>query len=75
MARAVYAHELSDPDFEWLLSNYRERCDRLVQVDGQGMPVTFLNLEGIPIPKPASPYLIPPPAQAVLDDIPSNEDR
>lgn len=56
MARPVYPHELSDPDFSWLLSSYRESHPELFVVESTCLPVTLVTVSsdefkrgGIPV--------------------------
>ena len=46
MARPVYPHELSDPDFSWLLSSYRESHPELFVVEITCLPVTLVTVSG-----------------------------
>jgi hypothetical protein len=57
MARAVYPHEMSDPDFEWLLSTYSERVPHGIRIDQPGMPFTIVTLEGLTLPTPLEAML------------------
>jgi hypothetical protein len=64
MARAIFSHEVVDPDFQWLLSNYAERKGAVMTVDVTCLPVVLVlmteeerikagkNLEPLP-PLPA----------------------
>lgn len=62
MARAVYSHEINDPDFEWLIATYRERFPRGIEVSQPGMPFAIVSLEGIDTPSPLQAMLLPPPS-------------
>jgi hypothetical protein len=44
MARAIYSHEVVDPDFQWLLSNYVERKGGGFTVDVTCLPVVLVLL-------------------------------
>ncbi len=57
MARAVYSHEMGDPDFEWLLSTYSERVPHGIRIDQPGMPFTIITLEGLTLPTPLEAML------------------
>jgi hypothetical protein len=57
MARAVYSHEMTDPDFEWLLTTYSERFPRGIHVNQPGMPFTIISLEGLSTPTPLQAIL------------------
>ncbi|WKZ58001.1 MAG: hypothetical protein QY326_04860 [Bdellovibrionota bacterium] len=43
MARPIYAHELSDPDFAWLLSSFREQHPEYIMVEGNCLPVSLIR--------------------------------
>ncbi len=43
MGRPVYPHELKDPDFSWLISNYLDRNPGWVVVDRTLLPVVLIN--------------------------------
>ena len=57
MARAVYSHEMGDPDFEWLLSTYLERVPRGIRIEQPGMPFAIITLEGLTLPTPLEAML------------------
>lgn len=57
MARAVYSHEMSDPDFEWLLNTYLERFPTGIRIDQPGAPFTIISLEGLSLPTPLEAML------------------
>ncbi len=44
MARAIFSHELGDPDFQWLLSNYTEQKHTTAMVDAPCLPVVLVVL-------------------------------
>ncbi len=44
MTRAIFSHEVVDPDFQWLISNYVERKGGVVTVDVTGLPVVLIML-------------------------------
>jgi len=44
MARAIFSHELGDPDFQWLLSNYTENKHATSMVDVPCLPVVLIVL-------------------------------
>jgi hypothetical protein len=46
MARPIYPHELSDPDFQWLLNSYRENRPGVAIVDCSCLPLVMVKLEG-----------------------------
>ena len=43
MGRPVYPHELVDPDFTWLITNYRENHPQSVPVESTCLPVVFIT--------------------------------
>ena len=43
MARAVYQHELNDPDFSWLLSRFQESHPEYAFVDSVTLPAVFIQ--------------------------------
>jgi hypothetical protein len=45
MARPIYPHELSDPDFQWLLNSYRESRGQVALVDMSCLPLVMVLLE------------------------------
>ena len=42
MARAVYPHEVADPDFQWLLNNYCENHPGSFKLDAGSLPVVII---------------------------------
>lgn len=44
MARAIFSHEVVDPDFQWLLTNYAERNPGSFTVDATCLPVVLVLL-------------------------------
>lgn len=44
MSRAIFSHEVVDPDFQWLLENYAERNKCTTMVDVTSLPVVLLLL-------------------------------
>lgn len=43
MARAVYPHEITDPDFQWLLNNYCESHPNAFKLDSGSLPVVIIT--------------------------------
>lgn len=43
MARAVYPHEVTDPDFQWLLNNYCESHPGAMKLDADCLPVVIIT--------------------------------
>lgn len=44
MARPIFQHELTDPDFSWLLSTFQENHPEYVLSDSPGAAVVFIRL-------------------------------
>lgn len=44
MARAIFSHELGDPDFQWLLTTFTEQHHTSVTVDAPCLPVVLVLL-------------------------------
>lgn len=42
MARAIYQHELTDPDFSWLINNFRENRGNVLVVESSCLPVVLI---------------------------------
>ncbi len=45
MARPVYPHELCDPDFQWLISNYKESHPNLLVVESTFLPLILIQVD------------------------------
>ena len=45
MTRAIFSHEVVDPDFQWLISNFVERRGGVLTVDVTGLPVVLIMLD------------------------------
>ena len=50
MGRPIYSHELGDPDFAWLISNYRDANPTFSLIDLSGLPVTFIKEQPVGTP-------------------------
>ena len=42
MARPIYPHELTDPDFQWLMSTYKETHPHVFMVEMSCLPVLMV---------------------------------
>jgi hypothetical protein len=42
MARAVFPHEITDPDFQWLINTYCEAHPMALRLDTSCMPVVII---------------------------------
>lgn len=69
MARPVFAHELSDPDFAWLVTTYTEEHPGVLVIENPGMPVTLLNIGSL-----APDNFIPQEAVVVPEDETESEE-
>jgi hypothetical protein len=45
MARGIFPHEISDPDFQWLIKNYCESRGPVAVVDAGCLPVVIVLLD------------------------------
>ncbi|RME61020.1 MAG: hypothetical protein D6780_02400, partial [Candidatus Dadabacteria bacterium] len=45
MARAIYAHELIDPDLEWLVTTFEERFPDFIPVRHTCLPLVYIKAE------------------------------
>ncbi|MCO6430769.1 MAG: hypothetical protein J5J00_07900 [Deltaproteobacteria bacterium] len=45
MGRPIYSYELSDPDFSWLISNFRENHPDYSALESSSLPVVFISSE------------------------------
>lgn len=43
MARPIYQHELKDPDFTWLISNFQENNPEYSCVQNSCLPIVFIR--------------------------------
>lgn len=44
MVRPVYSHELTDPDFAWLITSFNEEFPGYILVDNPGSAVVFIKV-------------------------------
>ena len=44
MGRPIYVYELSDPDFSWLLTTFKESNPGYIAVESSGLPVVLINI-------------------------------
>ena len=44
MVRPVYSHELTDPDFAWLITSFNEEFPGYILVDNPGSAVVFIKI-------------------------------
>ncbi|MBX7137810.1 MAG: hypothetical protein K1X83_07480 [Oligoflexia bacterium] len=42
MCRAIYPHELTDPDFSWLLNSYRENHPSYMLIEIPTLPIVLI---------------------------------
>ncbi|MEY4669151.1 MAG: hypothetical protein RL518_1850 [Pseudomonadota bacterium] len=45
MARGIFPHEISDPDFQWLIKNYCETRGPVAVVDSGCLPLVMVLLD------------------------------
>ncbi|NMC63227.1 MAG: hypothetical protein GYA55_08660 [SAR324 cluster bacterium] len=43
MVRPIYAHEMCDPDFSWLISTFRDNNPDYMTVESTCLPVVLIN--------------------------------
>lgn len=43
MCRAIYPHELADPDFSWLINSFRENNPSYALVDVSNLPMVLIK--------------------------------
>jgi hypothetical protein len=71
MARAIFSHELGDPDFQWLLTSYNEQIQPTALVDAPCLPVVLVVLteeERASIPTSAPMPVMPPSEQKGVEE-------
>lgn len=47
MARPVYPYELHDPDFSWLIDNFRENHPKYLMLEDTCLPLIFVETGGM----------------------------
>ena len=45
MARGIFPHEITDPDFQWLIKNYMEKSAPVAVVDSGCLPLVMVLLD------------------------------
>lgn len=45
MARGIFPHEITDPDFQWLIKNYCESSSPVAVVDSGCLPIILVLLD------------------------------
>ena len=48
MGRPIYPHEVSDPDFAWLISNFQDSNPQYVLVELTSLPLVFVKDDRTP---------------------------
>ena len=43
MGRPIYTYELADPDFSWLISNFKENNPQHVSIESSNLPIVFIS--------------------------------
>ncbi len=72
MARAIFSHELGDPDFQWLLTSFTEQNHTAVTVDAPCLPIVLVLLtveEKAAVLTDSQLPLIPPAESASSDEV------
>lgn len=67
MGRPVYPHEMCDPDFAWLVSNYREQNPDHVVVESTFLPIVLLS--GGEPSENSKNLALPIPEDFLIDDL------
>lgn len=71
MARPIYAHEVTDPDFQWLLNSYAETNPHTALVDQSCLPIVLVlidkNSQAQTLQEMFTPLALPAPEEAVDD--------
>jgi hypothetical protein len=44
MTRGVYSHEQDDPDFAWLINNYKNTKKNCVLIDMHNLPIILISI-------------------------------
>ena len=65
MGRPIYAYELADPDFAWLLNSFRESHPSCISVESNALPVVLLTTND-PLMTPM--VILPVAAPSVQDE-------
>ncbi len=47
MGRPVYPHEMCDPDFSWLVSNFKEQHPEFILVESTFLPIVLILVEEV----------------------------
>ncbi len=69
MARPVYPHELCDPDFAWLISNFKEDHPEYVSVESTFLPLVLISVGTVNEAAEAVGKLaLPPPFESSARD-------
>ncbi len=58
MARGIFPHEISDPDFQWLIKNYCETRGPVAVVDIGCLPLVMVLLDENATSIPLTPDMI-----------------
>ena len=81
MARAIFSHEVVDPDFQWLLTNYAERNAGSFTVDVTCLPIVLVLVteqersRTSALQDPIPPLPVPNPTDATgQDDTPKESE-
>jgi hypothetical protein len=76
MGRPIYNYELSDPDFAWLINNFKENHPEYTFVESSGLPVLFVP-SSVPLADvtdaAGEQYPLPQESSSELDDLGENK--
>jgi hypothetical protein len=56
MARAVYSHELIDPDFAWLIASFTENNPSYSLIEMVGLPLVLVYTDEKPVDQAYNVY-------------------
>ncbi len=68
MGRPVYPHEMCDPDFAWLISNYKEQHSEFVAVESTFLPIVLIQGVNNSVSSVAR-LTLPDPDEFIKDDL------
>ena len=64
MGRPMYPHELSDPDFSWLINSFRENNPNCTVIESSCLPIVLIRDGAVPAPEQT---IDTPPTPAAFD--------
>ena len=70
MGRPVYPHEMCDPDFAWLISNFKEQNPSYISVESTFLPLVLIATEDVTeAGRSTSNLALPDPNEFVKTDL------